>query len=142
MNRSFPCLQTLLNFRKFHVVPVDADGNCFYRAVAKGYYKDIDMHHMLRRTTIEHMMEDVAEYAPYFESQKSLLGKLNANKRLGVWNTDLADLIPQAVAALLHCQINVYAVADNEEVVRYSFGEGQKIHLLLRNNHYELLVKH
>ncbi len=141
MSRSFPCVQTLLKYRKFCVDTVDADGNCFYRAVAKGYYKDVTMHHLLRRTTIEHMMEDSAEYEPLFESKKTLVAKLNANKRLGVWNSDLADLVPLAVANLLQCQIDVYSVDDTEEVMKYSFGKGEKIRLLLRNNHYDLLVK-
>lgn len=141
MSRSFPCVQTLLKYKKLFLDTVDSDGNCFYRAVAKGYYKDVDMHHMLRRTTIEHMMEDVEEYEGLFESKNSLMGKLNANKRLGVWNSDLADLVPLAVAKLLNCKLEIYAVSDNAEVKTYEFGEGEKIRLLLRNNHYDLLVK-
>ncbi len=141
MNYSSPCIQSLFKLGKFTPEPVQADGNCFYRAVAKGYYKDVDMHHMLRRTTIEHMMETAAEYVPYFESQKSLMDKLNANKRLGVWNTDLADMVPQVVAALIGCCIHIYAVTENDTIMKYTFGEGPVIHLLLHNNHYNLLVK-
>ncbi len=117
------------------------DGNCFYRAVSTGYYKDVDMHHLLRRTTMEHMMESVETYAPYFESVKSLNGKLNANKRLGVWNSDLADLVPHAVSQLLNCCVEIYDVDENEQIVRYTFGEGQKIRLLRKENHYDLLLK-
>lgn len=141
MARSFPCVQTLLKFKKFALEPVDADGNCFYRAVSKGYYKDVDMHHMLRRTTIDNMIEDAEKYENLFESKKSMLGMLNANKRLGVWNSDLADLVPQAVANLLNCRLVIYAVAENDEVKEYSFGEGDKIRLLLKDNHYSLLIK-
>jgi hypothetical protein len=118
-----------------------ADGNCFYRAVSVAYYKDVNMHHLLRRLTMEHMLETVDTYSPYFESPKSMLGKLNANKRLGVWNSDLADLVPHAVAQLLNCRIEVYAVSDEDEVIRYSFGEGEKIRLLRNDNHYDLLFK-
>ncbi len=141
MSRSFPCVQTLLKFKKFVLEPVDADGNCFYRAVAKGYYKDDDMHHMLRRTTIEHMVDASEYYGQLFESKKSLIGKLNANKRLGVWNSDLADLVPLAVSQLLNCRLEIYAVSEDEKVQKYTFGEGEKIRLLLRDNHYSLLVK-
>ena len=141
MSRSFACIQTLLKHKKLCLEKVEPDGNCFYRAVAKSYYKDVDMHHLLRRITMEHMMEDAEEYEGLFESKKSLVAKLNANKRLGVWNSDLADLVPLAVANLLNCRLEIYAVAENEKVQTYVFGEGEKIRLLLRNNHYDLLIK-
>ncbi len=137
----FTSVPILLRSRKLQQVPMAADGNCFYRAVSTGYYKDVDMHHMLRRTTMEHMMESENTYAPYFESVKSMMGKLIANKRLGVWNSDLADLVPHAVAQLLNCCVEIYDVDENDEVVRYTFGEGEKIRLLRKNNHYDLLAK-
>ena len=115
-----------------------ADGNGFYRAISTAYYKDVEMHHLLRRTTMEHMMED--DYSDYFTSRKSFQGILNANKRLGVWNSDLADVVPLAVAKMLGCCIEVYSVYDGE-VRKYSFGEGTKIRLLHSNNHYDLLLK-
>ncbi len=137
----FSSTATLMRSRKLRSVAMVADGNCFYRAVATGYHKDVDMHHLLRRTTMEHMMESADTYMPYFESEKTMMGKLNANKRLGVWNSDLADLVPHAVASMLSCCIEVYAVDDNDEVTKYVFGEGEKIRLLRKDNHYDLLLK-
>jgi hypothetical protein len=137
----FTSVPVLLSTRKLRRIPIVDDGNCFYRAVSTGYYKDVDMHHLLRRTTIEHMLESMDTYSPYFESPKSMLGMLNANKRLGVWNSDLADLVPHAVAQLLNCRIEVYAVTEDDQVIRYSFGEGEKIRLLRKDSHYELLLK-
>lgn len=141
MASRFISVPTLLRSRKLRQIPMLADGNCFYRAVSTGYYKDVDMHHLLRRITIEHMLENVDTYAPYFESLQKIVGKLNANKRLGVWNSDLGDLVPHAVAQLLNCCIEVYAVTEDGQVIRYTFGEGEKIRLLCKDNHYDLLLK-
>lgn len=137
----FPSIPVLLRSRKFHRVPMMMDGNCFYRAVCAEYHKDVDLHHLLRRTVIEYMLESSDVYGKYFPSMRIMLGRLNANKRIGVWNSDLADLVPHAVAQMLGCCIEVYAVTEDEQVIRYSFGEGTKIRLLRQNNHYDLLAK-
>ncbi len=136
----FANIPTLLRTRNLRVIPMVADGNCFYRAIAADFYKDLDMHHILRRITMEHMMEDGDIFGPLFESKDVYLRRVAANKRVGVWNTDLADLVPIAVAKLLNCCVEVYSVV-NDEVIRYRFGEGQKIRLLHKDNHYDLLVK-
>ncbi len=142
MASRFASVPTLLRSRKLHKVPMIGDGNCFYRAVCAAYYKDVDMHHLLRRITIEHMLVDADIYEHLFESRTTLLRKLAANKRLGVWNSDLADLVPIAVAKLLGCCIEIYSV-EEEEVIRYRFGEelGSPIRLLHKDNHYDLLLK-
>lgn len=137
----FPSVPVLLRSRKFYRLPMMADGNCFYRAVCTGYHKDVDLHHLLRRTAMEHMLESADVYGHHFPSMRVMVGKLNANKRLGVWNSDLADLVPHAVAQMLGCCIEVYAVAEDNQVTRYSFGEGPKIRLLRQDSHYDLLVK-
>lgn len=141
MTSRFPSLPVLLRTRKLRRVPMVADGNCFYRAVCAGYHKDVELHHLLRRTTMEHMLESLDVYGHYFPSMGAMVGKLNANKRLGVWNSDLADLVPHAVAQMLGCCIEVYSVGEKEEVTRYSFGEGTKVRLLRQDNHYDLLIK-
>ena len=101
------------------------------------------MHLMLRRTLMEHMWEDKGEYEPYFESPKKFSAVLTANKRAGVWNSDLADLVPLAMTKLLAIKVVVYSLED-EEVAKYTFGEqfaGEPIRMLHKDNHYDLLVK-
>jgi hypothetical protein len=141
----FPSLSILMNSRKFTILPMLGDGNCFYRAVAAAYYKDIDMHHMLRRLVMEHILEDESMYSTYVDSsnKKSFRGIVNANKRLGVWNTDLADVVPVAISRTLNCRVEVYAMQGSHEISKYVFGaeHGSPIRLLLRDNHYDLLVK-
>jgi len=137
----FTCLNTLLKKRKLHHIRMEADGNCFYRAVCIAYHKDEDLHHLLRRTTMEHMLESIDTYARYFSSMQVMIGKLNANKRVGVWTTDMVNLVPHAVATMLNCCIEVYTVTETDEVVKYTFGEGQKIRLLRKNNQYDVLTK-
>lgn len=139
----FSSLSVLLRSRKFHVLPVEGDGNCFYRAVAQAHYKDESFHLLLRRTLMEHMWVDKADYEPYFESLKRFSAVLTANKRAGVWNSDMADLVPMAITKLLSVKVEVYSLEDNE-VAKYVFGEefgGKAIRLLHKDNHYDLLVK-
>jgi hypothetical protein len=137
----FTSVKSLLNARKFRRTSMEADGNCFYRAIAAAYHNDVDLHHLLRRATMEHMLESADIYLRYFPSMRVMISKLNSNKRLGVWNNDLADLVPHAVSVMLHCCIEVYSVSDAGEVIKYTFGEGQKIRLLRKNNHYDVLIK-
>jgi hypothetical protein len=42
---------------------------------------------------------------------------------------------------MLGCCIEVYAVTEAEEVIKYTFGDGQKIRLLRKDNHYDVLMK-
>jgi hypothetical protein len=143
MASRFTSVPSLLKTRKLAVDTMVADGNCFYRAVAAAYYKDVDMHHMLRRTVIEHMIEDAEEYKAWHNGAKNFTGILNANKRLGVWNSDLADIVPLAVTKLLGVRLEIYSVDENDAVTKYVFGEeGEKIRLLYQNsNHYDVLRK-
>ena len=148
----FASVQTLLQARKFRVVPMVGDGNCFYRAVATAYYKDVDMHPTLRNFTMEHMLDSAETYQPFFETFLAMKRRLTANKRLGVWNSDLADLVPAAVASLLGCRVEVYSVcSETDEVIRHRFepcdainasnSSTTTIRLLHKKNHYELLLK-
>ena len=142
MSSRFASTATLLKTRKLRKVSMVGDGNCFYRAVCTAYYKDVAMHPTLRLFTMEHMLDDAATYQPFFESFVAMKRRLSANKRLGVWNSDLADLVPAAVASLLGCRLDIYAVLEDDEVVRYSFGSvGETIRLLYKDNHYDLLIK-
>lgn len=119
------------------------DGNCFYRAAATHLYADPNKHLLLRRTLIEHMAEEQGQYVPFFESPKKFQNVLHANKRAGVWNSDLADLVPVALAQLLNIRVEVFSVADTGEIQKYTFGSEQPnpIRLLLKDNHYDLLIK-
>jgi hypothetical protein len=141
----FASVPVLLKTRKLRRVPMVPDGNCFYRAVAAAVHGSPKTHKDLRSRLMDHMLEMEATYSPFFESQARFRRVLAANKRLGVWNSDLADIVPCAVANLLGVVLEVYSVTDDDSVVRYSFNEeqtgGQKIRLLHEHNHYDLLLK-
>lgn len=141
---SFASVPVLLKTRKLRRVPMVPDGNCFYRAVSAAVYGSPKTHKDLRSRLMNHMLEMEETYSTFFESPKRFRGVLAANKRLGVWNSDLADLVPSAVANMLGVVLEVYSVTDDEDVVRYTFNDdqgGQKIQLLHENNHYDLLLR-
>jgi OTU domain-containing protein 3 len=51
--------------------PVDADGNCFFRALADQKYGDESRHGELRRDVVEHVREREESYAPFVEDDES-----------------------------------------------------------------------
>ncbi len=138
----FSSIKTLLSTKKLTLTAIKGDGNCFYRAIATAYYKDPDMHFPLRRSLMDHMLAEAEEYSLYFEDTSRFTRVLRPNKRKGVWNSDLCDLVPMAVSKLLNIRVEVYSVIDNE-IIRYVFGEKNPntLRLLHQDNHYDLLVK-
>jgi hypothetical protein len=126
------------------VRPIAEDGNCFYRAVSRAYYNDEEFHGLLRRTLMEHIIEDTTPYAAFFENEKRLKNLAHANKRLNCWNSDLADIVPLGISNMLNTKIEIYKLNDDETVSKYVFGSefgGPSIRLLHNKNHYNLLEK-
>ena len=142
MTARFASLPLLLRTRKLKLVPIKGDGNCFYRAVATGYYRDSEMHFILRRAIMDHIQSSIEDYAIFFDSVAKFTRVVTANKRKGVWNSDLCDIVPLAVSQLLNIRVEVFSVVDNE-VIRYVFGEDKPstLRLLHQDNHYDLLKK-
>lgn len=121
-----------------------ADGNCFYRAVAAAFYNNPNAHISLRSNLMNYMLEMEEFYASLFESRRHFRAVLAANKRLGVWNSDLADMVPIAAASLLQIRLEVFRVCEDGKVARYIFNESQagpKIRLLHEDNHYDVLMR-
>jgi len=93
------------------------------------------------------MLAEADEYSLYFEDTSRFTRVLRANKRKGVWNSDLCDLVPMAVSKLLNIRVEVYSVIiskdETNEVIRYVFGEKNPntLRLLHQDNHYDLLKK-
>lgn len=142
MTTRFVSLPVLLRTRKLKLEPIKGDGNCFYRAVATGYYRDPEMHFMLRRALMEHMSNSIENYAIFFDSVAKFSRIITANKRKGVWNSDLCDIVPLAVSELLNIRVEVFSVVD-DKVIWYVFGEDKPstLRLLHQENHYDLLKK-
>ena len=162
----FSSLPILLRSRKLHVLPIEGDGNCFYRALSVAIYKDSSKHALLRKSLCTYISEHRDIYLPLFESPKYFQRCLAANKRLNVWNSAFADILPHAVANYLQITLEVYAAEDEESTVhKYVFTGDQgtprsawdlgiagceqlargfateKVRLLYTNgNHYDLLL--
>lgn len=121
-----------------------ADGNCFYRAISTAYYNNVQAHKTLRAKVMDYMLETEAMYSALFESPRKYRAVLAANKRLGVWNSDLADVVPFAAAHLLNIRLDVFSVLEDGEIAHYIFNEecgGPTIRLLHEKNHYDVLLR-
>jgi hypothetical protein len=140
----FASLPILLKTRKLHRVAMVPDGNCFYRAISTAFYKDVQAHKTLRAKVMDYMLETETMYSALFESPKRFRAVLAANKRLGVWNSDLADMVPFATANLLKIRLDVFSVLEDGEIAHYIFNdgcEGPTIRLLHEENHYDVLLR-
>ena len=149
--RSFPCFAmssssfpSLSFLRKFRHVAMPRDGNGLFRAVAKAYHQDEDMHLMLRKSLMEHIMEDKHVYAPLFFGPRSFDSALINGRQKGVWHPDLAPVVLTAIADFLCVTLEVYSYdGDSVQRVVYRPLEGaasSRVRLLLNRDHCDLLT--
>jgi len=147
---SFPKMSdSLFDFlyeRQQNIRIIAGDGNCFYRALALAVYDDESFHTTIRSTTINSIQMDAETYLPYFsKNEKRFLAALHANKRTGVWNTEIADIVPQVVPDVLDINLGIVDYDDDTKMLTiHKFGEcaGRKTVWVLRTDgsHYDLLV--
>lgn len=122
------------------------DGNCFYRAIALAYYNDECMHAALRYVTMNHIQTHLDEYKRYFDEDINLLRYIHANKRSGVWNKDIAELVPYIVSTCLNVCILIHNQDAYGHIDTSTFGyahaaNGNVIHILRTNNsHHNLII--
>jgi hypothetical protein len=132
--RFFPSL------RKYGILPILKDGNCFYRAVSKVYYNDESFHLLLRRTMMDQLREDPEIY------DASLVSVANANKRDRSSLPELSSLLPTIAANMLQISIYVYTVNEQGDLVKNTYMPkngypSQTIRLFQSCNTYDVLVK-
>jgi hypothetical protein len=148
---TFPTMPTdsLFDFlyeRQQNIRIITGDGNCFYRALAIAVYDDESFHTTIRSTTMNTIQSDAETYLPYFsKNEKRFLTALHANKRTGVWNTEIADIVPQVVPDILDVNLGIVDYDDDTKMLTiHKFGESaeRKTVWLLRTDgsHYDLLV--
>jgi hypothetical protein len=121
--------------------PVIPDGNCFYTTM--GFFSELDADSM-RKKIMDYMTENKAFYSVYFESEKDFLSRVKANRRPGVWNSDICDIVPQAASQMLKRTIIVHNYTDNRTFNLITFEHenptGNAIHVFRKSDHYEILL--
>lgn len=123
-------------------VSVKADGNCFYRAIARAVHKDEDFHLQIRRSAMDALIES-KDYVHLFDNPDAFKRCVAANKRPGVWNTEIADLAPTLIPKLLNVYLTIYDIHDDGMPYCYHYGDSSHTAIaLLRTGdcHYDLLV--
>ena len=124
----------------FIVDPIACDGNCFYRAVAKAVLGDESRHAELRKRTMDHLRQHEQTYLPFFESSKSFRFAIAANRRDGVWNTDITDIAISALPQILNITLHIY---NTENDTKFIVGNEGEVYTLQRVNdsHYNILIQ-
>ena len=125
-------------------INVAADGNCFYRAISLALYGTEDRHRTLRAGTMASLMRKRDSYGILFETPERFIRCVHANKRDGVWNTEISDLAPDAVTDVLGVHIIIYnknIFTDTiDPPVEFNTGASTTVRLMrVANCHYNLL---
>lgn len=125
-------------------INVAADGNCFYRAVSLALYGTESRHTTLRADTMTALLSKQTDYGILFETLKRFVRCVHANKRDGIWNTEISDLAPSAAADHLGIHLIVYnknIFTDKiDPPAEFNVGASATVRLLrVANCHYNLL---
>lgn len=94
---------------------------------------------------MDRIVEDKDKYAVYLsDTIKNMVRTVTANRRLGVWNTEISDLAVTVVPELLNVTLKIHDVNADNVINTYTVkatDEKAIIHLLRTNgNHYDLLT--
>jgi hypothetical protein len=122
---------------------ITGDGNCFYRALAAALIGDDEQHMSIRGAIMDYMAAHVGDYGMYFEDPKTYKRCVAANRKSGVWNTEICDLVPSATAAALTIKLVIHSFDLSKRVVvveAYGPEDGAQIDLMLLCGHYSLLT--
>ena len=98
--------------------PIQADGNCLYRALSKQLANDPEQHSNLRATLVKFAAYNVETFKSWVTSSPSeilqktpevrLKDHLDAVSKLGSWGTQL-----EIVAAATLFQVDIYVATDS-----------------------------
>lgn len=92
---------------------------------------------------MNHLVDEHKKYVVYLsDNVPNMLRAISANRRLGVWNTEISDLAVTIVPELLKVTLKVHDVNSDNNINTITIGESETIiHLLRTNgNHYDLLT--
>lgn len=121
--------------------PVNPDGNCFYTTI--GFFSGINAT-TIRKKIMDYMTENKAFYSVFFETEREFLSCIRANRRSGVWNSDICDIVPQAAAQMLKRSIIVhnYAADNTFNLIEFQVDNptANVIHVFRKSHHYEILL--
>jgi hypothetical protein len=121
--------------------PVNPDGNCFYTST--GFFCNLNAKEM-RTSLMNYITSNKAFYSVFFETEKEFMGCVRANRRPGVWNSDICDIAPQAAAQMLKRNIIIhnYSADGTFNLITFAVENpgGNDIHLFRKSHHYEILL--
>ena len=136
-------LNSFLSANNYILMEIAGDGNCFYRSAAIALFKDESKHKLLRDIMMDHMLTKTEQYAEYFTSGIQYRRKVAANRRDGVWNTEIADIVPVQLAVKFDITLVIHDCNETtKKVTKRKYGHGAtRVHLMRTNDgHYSLLV--
>jgi hypothetical protein len=134
------CIMSYQNIDGFTRFPVASDGNCFYTAT--GFFCGINASKM-RELVMKYFIFKKAEYSIFFETEPDFMNAVKTNSCSNVWNSELCDIAPHAVAQILSRDIIIHNY--NSKSIKEIHIPAEKklyppLHLFRSSNHYEILI--
>lgn len=120
------------------VVPMKADGNCLFRAIALQIYGDVEMHDSVRRSCMDFMEKDSSHFQPFVTTNESYDAYI-ARKRQDGCHGNNAEV--QACAEVFNRPIHIYT-PDSSEALNIFQADSPElpIRLSYHDEHYNAVV--
>ena len=124
-------------------IPIEDDGNSFFRAIAKAVYNDEEFHLTLRHSAMNRLQMNAEKYAAFMETTY-FIKSIQEHKIEGVWEKSIAPMIPYIVSDILEIGIIVYDYNAGKIVNTFTYGpnECQVALVQISDTHYDLLERH
>lgn len=121
-------LSNLLTSNSLKRITVNADGDCYFNAVRIQLSTDYTVQE-LRNKLSSHLLERKEHYKAFVQHRKGMScdefskmydSKVKDIRKEGIWNVDLADLLPLATANCFNVNITIYSSRLNHPVIEIS----------------------
>lgn len=121
-------LSNLLTSNSLKRITVNADGDCYFNAVRIQLSTDYTVQE-LRNKLSSHLLERKEHYKAFVQHRRGMScdefskmydSKVKDIRKEGIWNVDLADLLPLATANCFNVNITIYSSRLNHPVIEIS----------------------
>ena len=107
-------LNYLLSSNNLTLIQTDSDGDCFFNAIRCRISTENNTASTLRAYVCDHLMKNENSYTEFLhfpDEQKSQAysKKVNTIETAGIWNNDISDLVPVAVANIFNTKITIFS---------------------------------
>ena len=119
-------LNHLLTSNNFTQIQSEPDGDCFFNAVRCQITTEDYTASNLRAYVCDHLLHNENNYIEFLhftddlsteQKSQAYAEKVKVIETAGIWNQDIADIVPMAVANLFNAQITIFSSRVNNPII-------------------------